>query len=48
MRRLALKEFVDGFFEGSPDKLAAFLRRGELEPATEELVVERRMDTALL
>ena len=28
IRRLALKEFVDCFFDGSEDKLAEFLRRG--------------------
>jgi len=48
MRRLALREFVDGFFDGSPEKLAEFLRRGELESAREEIILEQGMDTALL
>jgi len=49
MRRLALKEFVDGFFDGSEQKLAEFLRSGgplervpEIEPESDG------MDAALL
>ena len=48
MRRLALKEFVDSFFEGSRQKLADFL----LRPAPLEQVLdiepETGMDAALL
>ena len=48
IRRLALKEFVDCFFEGSERKLADFLRSGgpaELVPAIEP---DAGMDAALL
>ena len=48
IRRLALKEFVDCFFEGSEQRLAEFLRRsgaGEPEP---ELEANAGMDAALL
>jgi len=48
IRRLALKEFVDCFFDGSEQRLAEFLRR----PGTGELVLELEvnagMDAALL
>jgi BlaI family penicillinase repressor len=48
IRRLALKEFVDCFFDGSEQRLAEFLRRsgaGEPAPALE---VDAAMDAALL
>jgi BlaI family transcriptional regulator, penicillinase repressor len=47
IRRLALKEFVDCFFDGSEEKLADFLRRGS---SIEHLPSESDagMDTALL
>src|SRR5688572_9790129 len=46
IRRLALKEFVDCFFDGSEEKLAAFLRRGRsLEPLP-QVEPESGMDTA--
>jgi len=47
IRRLALKEFVDCFFDGSEEKLADFLRRGS---SIEQLPSESDagMDTALL
>jgi predicted transcriptional regulator len=48
IRRLALKEFVDCFFDGSEQRLAEFLRRnGVGEPAL-ELEVDGGMDAALL
>jgi predicted transcriptional regulator len=50
IRRLALKEFVDCFFEGSERTLSEFLRRagaGEQEPAV-EMDVDAGMDAALL
>ena len=48
IRRLALKEFVDCFFDGSEQRLTEFLRRsGADEPAT-ELAVDAGMDAALL
>jgi len=46
IRRLALKEFVDGFFDGSPEKLAEFLRRGGEHLA--EISFDHGMDAALL
>ena len=50
MRRLALKEFVDGFFDGSQAKLAEFLRRSGATPAESvaEVEPESGMDAALL
>jgi predicted transcriptional regulator len=49
IRSLALKEFVDCFFEGSEKKLSEFLRRPEpVEPATEMEPPEAGMDAALL
>jgi len=46
IRRLALREFVDCFFDGSEDKLAEFLRRGG---SVEHLPQESAgMDAALL
>lgn len=48
IRRLALKEFVDCFFDGSEEKLADFLRRGRsLEPLP-QIEPDTGMDTALL
>jgi len=48
MRRLALKEFVDCYFDGSQEKLAAFLRRpAPLEPVL-NIEAETGMDAALL
>jgi BlaI family transcriptional regulator, penicillinase repressor len=50
IRRLALREFVDCFFDGSEQRLAEFLRRpgaGELAAAA-GLEVEAGMDAALL
>ena len=52
MRRLAVKEFVDSFFEGSEEKLSEFLRQpsrgsnGAVQPA--EIEPEAGIDTALL
>ena len=49
IRRLALKEFVDGFFDGSEQGLVEFLRRPGAEPAAvAELEVDAGMDAALL
>jgi len=47
MRRLALKEFVASFFEGSEEQLADFLRRPEpIEPL--EIDSQAGLDAALL
>jgi predicted transcriptional regulator len=49
MRRLALKEFVDSFFDGSEQKLAEFLRRpSQAEPIAEIEPENDGMDAALL
>jgi predicted transcriptional regulator len=48
MRRLALKEFVDCFFEGSEERLGDFLRRGGLAEPVAEIEPETGMDAALL
>jgi BlaI family penicillinase repressor len=48
MRRLALKEFVDGYFDGSTEKLADFLRRPALVEPVREIEPETGMDATLL
>lgn len=50
LRRMALKEFLDRYFNGSEDDLVTFLRR---EPEPEKVVpaserAEQRLDPALL
>ena len=48
MRRLALKEFIDCYFEGSERKLAEFLRGFGAEEPAPEMDVDAGMDAALL
>ena len=51
LRRIALQELLDTYFEGSPAKLQEFLRGGPVESATETIPDEQpepRLDTALL
>ena len=48
MRRLALKEFLDCYFDGSEQKLADFLLREEPLPPSREIEPETGMDAALL
>jgi BlaI family penicillinase repressor len=48
MRRLALKEFLDCYFDGSEQKLGAFLLRQEPLPPSREIEPETGMDAALL
>jgi predicted transcriptional regulator len=48
MRRLALKEFVDCFFDGSQEKLAEFLRHGGSEESPAETDFRTGMDAVLL
>jgi len=54
LRRLAVKELVDGFFDGSPDALLEYLRSGEIakpafpEEAPGDFEDDHRLDTALL
>ena len=48
MRRLALKEFVDWYFEGSAEKLAEFLRWPAPAEPVREIEPEAGMDATLL
>jgi predicted transcriptional regulator len=48
MRRLALKEFVDCYFDGSEQRLAEFLRRQETFSPAPEMEPDGGIDTALL
>jgi BlaI family transcriptional regulator, penicillinase repressor len=48
IRRLALREFVDCFFDGSEDKLAEFLRRGGSIEHLPDHEPDTGMDAALL
>ncbi len=48
MRRLALKEFVDWYFDGSAEKLAEFLRRPAPVEPVREIEPETAMDATLL
>jgi BlaI family transcriptional regulator, penicillinase repressor len=45
LRRLALRELLEYYFDGSEQQLLAFLQRREIPPAAE---AEPRLDTALL
>ena len=54
LRRLAVKELVDGFFDGSEEQLLEYLKIGDsqapvfAEPEIPESAVDDRLDTALL
>jgi len=49
MRHAAVRELVEGFFDGSEAALAAFLlREPETQPAPARVEVEDRIDTVLL
>ena len=48
MRRLALKEFLDSFFDGSEEKLAEFLKRSSIVEPIGEIEHEAGLDAALL
>jgi BlaI family transcriptional regulator, penicillinase repressor len=49
LRRLAVRDLVDSFFEGSEDALLAYLRQGDGSMAAARTrVTETRIDTALL
>lgn len=48
MRRLALKEFVDGFFDGSERQLAEFLQRPKPEEPLPVIDSPSGLDAALL
>src|SRR5215467_13944934 len=48
MRRAAVRELLDGFFEGSEEQLLHFLREPEVRAAAAPVHVEERIDTVLL
>jgi len=50
IRQLALKEFVDCFFEGSPQNLVEFVRRSRQEEPAPEMDIDMggELDAALL
>jgi predicted transcriptional regulator len=48
MRRLALREFVASFFEGSEEQLANFMRRPETRQPPPDVDSQAGLDTALL
>jgi predicted transcriptional regulator len=48
LRRLAVQELVDQFFDGSAEALAEFLRRPVERPVASASVDESRIDTVLL
>jgi predicted transcriptional regulator len=48
MRRAAIRELVDGYFDGSEDELIRFLRTGGEAPPPAAPVAEERIDTVLL
>jgi len=47
-RRAALRELLDGYFDGSEEELMRFLRRGPDGPAQVSIPDETRIDTVLL
>ncbi len=48
MRRAALREFIEGFFDGSEAELLAFIRQDAPAPREPEPRAEDRLDAALL
>jgi BlaI family transcriptional regulator, penicillinase repressor len=49
LRRIAVRQLVDAFFDGSPGELAAYLRRPQSEPLQEvDPLPEPSLDPALL
>jgi len=50
LRRVAIRELLDGFFNGSEEELVRFLRPGEApaEAARPQAAAEERIDTVLL
>jgi predicted transcriptional regulator len=49
LRRLAIQDLVDRFFDGSEDALIAYLRNGHSSPVVRESVDDEvRLDAALL
>ncbi len=48
LRRLALKEFLDSFFDGSPEALRNYLDDVPLAAAVIDPVIETQLDASLL
>jgi predicted transcriptional regulator len=48
LRRLAVRELVEGYFDGSESELIAFLRNGQPAATSKPVDVEVRIDAALL
>jgi predicted transcriptional regulator len=52
LRRTAIRELLDGFFDGSEEELVMFLRAGQAQgkaaSAAVQTVAEERIDTVLL
>jgi predicted transcriptional regulator len=48
MRRVAIRELLDGFFDGSEEALLAFLQDSEQQVAAAVAGAESRIDTVLL
>ncbi len=48
LRRLAVKELLDSFFDGSPEALIHYLRTGGGQSSVADSVEEEHLDTALL
>jgi predicted transcriptional regulator len=47
-RRAAVRELLDGYFDGSEEQLISFLQRRREEPVSVTMRVEERIDTVLL
>jgi predicted transcriptional regulator len=47
MRRAAVRELLEGYFDGSEEELVRFLR-GEVQPAAKRRDSDERIDTVLL
>jgi predicted transcriptional regulator len=47
-RRAAVRELLDGYFDGSEEELIVFLKKRPEEPATVALQAADRIDTVLL
>ena len=48
LRRLALSELINGYFDGSREALVAYLTGAALEGPPVSTITEERLDTALL
>ena len=48
MRRAAVRELLEGYFDGSEEELLRFLRGGDGQPAAARRASDERIDTVLL